>query len=82
MKLDLKSLLLFLGIIATKAADPDAVTAPTVQFKPHQTAGNAQNVSQGFIGFAIEMSSFPQYGGKLPHTCTRIPSALLNHKQE
>ncbi|KAJ6551751.1 hypothetical protein B0H19DRAFT_1297564 [Mycena capillaripes] len=38
--------------------------APSVQFKPPNTAGSAQNVSQGFIGFGIEMSSFTDFGGR------------------
>ncbi|KAJ6452906.1 hypothetical protein DFH09DRAFT_1351464 [Mycena vulgaris] len=68
MKLDLTHFFLFLGIISSRAADSDTagvaiLASPTVQFKPPNTAGNTQNVSQGFIGFAIEMLILPTYGG-------------------
>ncbi|KAJ7064821.1 hypothetical protein C8F01DRAFT_1128320 [Mycena amicta] len=68
MKLELTPFFLFLGIISSGTPYSDATGATTlasstVQFKPPNTAGNAQNVSQGFFGFAIEMTILPTYGG-------------------
>ncbi|KAJ6483285.1 hypothetical protein C8R45DRAFT_1149161 [Mycena sanguinolenta] len=68
MKLDLTHFLHFLGIILSRPANSDAAEAatlvsPTVQFNPPKTAGNMQNVSQCFFGFAIEMLILPAYGG-------------------
>ncbi|KAJ7208376.1 hypothetical protein GGX14DRAFT_634145 [Mycena pura] len=69
MKLHLTHLFHFLGIlISSRASDSNtaetATVSPTVQFKPPDTANKAQNVSQGFIGFAIAMQIFAKYGGK------------------
>ncbi|KAJ7260579.1 hypothetical protein C8J57DRAFT_1232835 [Mycena rebaudengoi] len=64
MKLKLKLLLLFVGVTSTRVDDSDAATR--VQFKPLKTAGNVQNISQGFIGFGIEMSSFTHLAGNEP----------------
>jgi hypothetical protein len=77
MKLKLKLLLLFVGVTSTRVDDSDAATR--VQFKPLKTAGNVQNISQGFIGFGIEMSSFTHLAGKSLYMV--VTSASLNRKQ-
>ncbi|KAJ7199967.1 hypothetical protein GGX14DRAFT_467109 [Mycena pura] len=70
MQLHLTHLFHFLRILSSRASDSNtagtvtlASGSPTVQFKPPNSASNAQNVSQGFIGFAIEMLILPTYGG-------------------
>ncbi|KAJ7029768.1 hypothetical protein C8F04DRAFT_1043127 [Mycena alexandri] len=68
MKLNLTRFLPFLGIVSARKVDADAagaviLTSPTVKLQPPTTAGSAQHVSQGFVGFGMEGVSLPQFGG-------------------
>jgi hypothetical protein len=68
MKFNFTPLLLLLGTFWTQVADSGSAVSvqsiPALQLWPPLTANNTQNVSQGFIGFGIEMASFTNFGGE------------------
>ncbi|KAF4536410.1 Glycoside hydrolase protein [Lasiodiplodia theobromae] len=48
-------------VTAAPTADDASIT---IRWSPKQTAGNATPVNKGYIGFGIEMKSFPDYAGR------------------
>ncbi|KAF9630695.1 putative glycoside hydrolase family 79 protein [Lasiodiplodia theobromae] len=60
---NLQAILYTAAIAAAPTTSPDDASS-TIHWSPKPSAGNATTVDKGYIGFGIEMKSFPDYAGR------------------
>ncbi|KAB2568682.1 Beta-glucuronidase [Lasiodiplodia theobromae] len=64
----------------TAAAAPDdasSTATTTIHWRPPSSAGTAPTIDKGYIGFGIEMTSFPDYAGRGANTPNSLSAFLL-----
>ncbi|OJD30434.1 glycoside hydrolase family 79 protein [Diplodia corticola] len=58
------NLVMLCAAMTSAAAASDDASTSTIQFSPKLTADDATTVRKSYIGFGIEMKSFPDYAGR------------------
>ncbi|KAL1615736.1 hypothetical protein SLS54_008866 [Diplodia seriata] len=58
------NLVILCAAMTSAAPAPDGASTSTIQFSPKLTVDGATTVPKGYIGFGIEMKSFPDYAGR------------------
>lgn len=78
MKLTSKLIILCAATTTAAAAPGDASSTTTIHWRPLPSAGTVPTVDKGYIGFGIEMKSFPDYAGRGASTPNAFSNFLLH----